>query len=77
MDQVSVMHHMNKLIIAITGDCGNRIECARVTDTPPTTLIETILKRYGGFDYYHILLVDGYNTMAFTKAVNGNSDGGE
>ncbi|XP_050297163.1 uncharacterized protein LOC126736704 isoform X2 [Anthonomus grandis grandis] len=61
----------------LTGDCGNKVECAGAGGTPPATLIEFTLNGYGGIDYYDISLVDGYNTMASVEPVGGSGDGGQ
>ncbi|XP_060527320.1 uncharacterized protein LOC132702590 [Cylas formicarius] len=61
----------------LTGDCGNKLECAGAGGTPPATLVEITLDGYGGIDYYDISLVDGYNSMASIEPVNGQGDGGQ
>lgn len=45
----------------LTGDCGNRVECAGNGGAPPASLAEITLKGYGQLDYYDISLVDGFN----------------
>ncbi|XP_030758258.1 pathogenesis-related protein 5-like [Sitophilus oryzae] len=38
----------------MTGDCGNRVECAGAGGVPPATLLEIKLKGDAGLDYYDI-----------------------
>ncbi|XP_030754553.1 pathogenesis-related protein 5-like isoform X2 [Sitophilus oryzae] len=60
----------------MTGDCGNRVECAGAGGVPPATLLEIKLKGDAGLDYYDISLVDGFNIRAFIEPVGGRGDGG-
>ncbi|CAH1988685.1 unnamed protein product [Acanthoscelides obtectus] len=45
----------------LTGDCGNKLQCAGAGGVPPATLAEVTLKGDAGKDFYDISLVDGYN----------------
>ncbi|XP_022905192.1 uncharacterized protein [Onthophagus taurus] len=57
-----------------TGDCGNRIKCGGNGGTPPATLVEIQLRAHAGQDFYDISLVDGFNSMALIRPVNGKGD---
>ncbi|XP_056643063.1 uncharacterized protein LOC130449334 [Diorhabda sublineata] len=61
----------------LTGDCGNKIECAGAGGTPPVSLAEITLKGYGGLDYYDISLVDGFNIPISIEPVGGTGDGSQ
>ncbi|XP_022754757.1 thaumatin-like protein 1b [Durio zibethinus] len=46
----------------LTGDCGSgKLECSGNGASPPATLAEFTLDGAGGFDFYDVSLVDGYN----------------
>lgn len=46
----------------VTGDCGSgNLQCSGSGATPPATLAEFTLNGAGGFDYYDVSLVDGFN----------------
>nr|XP_022916764.1 thaumatin-like protein 1b [Onthophagus taurus] len=55
-----------------TGDCGNIIECNGNGGAPPATLVEINLRAHAGQDFYDISLVDGFNSKALIRPVNGN-----
>lgn len=45
-----------------TADCGSgAVECGSACAVPPATLAEFTLNGGGGFDFYDVSLVDGYN----------------
>lgn len=58
----------------LTGDCGNRLECAGNGGVPPATLVEITLRGWNGLDYYDISLVDGFNTKASVMLLNQKRD---
>ncbi|KAE8658925.1 Thaumatin-like protein 1 [Hibiscus syriacus] len=46
----------------LTGDCGSgNLECSGNGAAPPATLAEFTLDGAGGFDFFDVSLVDGYN----------------
>ncbi|XP_030758256.1 pathogenesis-related protein 5-like [Sitophilus oryzae] len=59
----------------LTGDCGNKLQCAGAGGVPPVTLLEITLKGDAGKDYYDISLVDGFNVRGFIEPVGGKGDG--
>ncbi|CAG9855907.1 unnamed protein product [Phyllotreta striolata] len=59
----------------LTGDCGDRIECAGNGGAPPASLAEITLKGSGGLDYYDLSLVDGFNLAISFEPVGGSGDG--
>ncbi|XP_074028083.1 uncharacterized protein [Leptinotarsa decemlineata] len=61
----------------LTGDCGNRVQCAGNGGAPPATLVEITLKGAGGLDFYDISLVDGFNIPASIEPIGGKGDGGQ
>nr|AAW56442.1 PR-5-like protein [Diaprepes abbreviatus] len=61
----------------VTGDCGDKLECAGSGGVPPVTLVEITLKGDSGLDNYDVSLVDGYNIEASIEPVNGQSDGSD
>ncbi|XP_045468648.1 pathogenesis-related protein 5-like [Harmonia axyridis] len=60
----------------LTGDCGNRYECAGAGGNPPASLAEITLKGHEGLDFYDISLVDGFNLKVSMAPLGGQSDGG-
>jgi hypothetical protein len=59
----------------ITGDCGSStVECAGGGGVPPVTLAEFTLNGAGGFDFYDVSLVDGYN-LPMTVVAEGGTGG--
>ncbi|KAL0543421.1 hypothetical protein IC582_018517 [Cucumis melo] len=57
-----------------TADCGSgSVECGGACATPPATLAEFTLNGGGGFDFYDVSLVDGYNIAMQIVAVGGKS----
>ncbi|XP_060534577.1 uncharacterized protein LOC132706992 [Cylas formicarius] len=61
----------------LTGDCGNKLECAGAGGQPPATLIEITLKGSGGLDFYDVSLVDGFNVEGSIEPVGGQGDNGQ
>nr|CAI5847120.1 unnamed protein product [Callosobruchus analis] len=61
----------------LTGDCGNRLECAGAGGVPPATLAEITLKGDAGQDFYDISLVDGYNIQMSMTPIGDSGDGSQ
>ncbi|XP_056643862.1 uncharacterized protein LOC130449844 [Diorhabda sublineata] len=61
----------------LTGDCGNKVECAGAGGTPPVSLAEITLKGSGGLDFYDISLVDGFNIPISIEPSGGQGDGSQ
>lgn len=55
----------------VTGDCGNRIQCAGAGGRPPVSLAEFTLDGHGDMDYYDVSLVDGYNLPISIFLIDG------
>ncbi|OVA19848.1 Thaumatin [Macleaya cordata] len=61
----------------VTADCGSvKIECAGGGAAPPATLAEFTLNGAGGFDFYDVSLVDGYNLQMLVVPQGGSGGGG-
>ncbi|XP_022132369.1 thaumatin-like protein 1b [Momordica charantia] len=57
-----------------TADCGSgAVECQGACAAPPATLAEFTLNGGGGFDFYDVSLVDGYNIAMGIVAQGGKS----
>ncbi|CAH1954687.1 unnamed protein product [Acanthoscelides obtectus] len=59
----------------LTGDCGNKLQCAGAGGVPPASLAEIKLKGNSGLDNYDVSLVDGFNIPIAFWPVNGKADG--
>ncbi|CAK9320750.1 unnamed protein product [Citrullus colocynthis] len=57
-----------------TADCGSgAVACGGACAAPPATLAEFTLNGGGGFDFYDVSLVDGYNIAMQIVPVGGKS----
>ncbi|KAK8572586.1 hypothetical protein V6N13_048174 [Hibiscus sabdariffa] len=56
----------------LTGDCGSgKLECSGNGAAPPATLAEFTLDGAGGFDFFDVSLVDGYNAPMLVAPKGG------
>ncbi|XP_044001609.1 pathogenesis-related thaumatin-like protein 3.5 [Aphidius gifuensis] len=62
----------------VTGDCGNKIECAGAGGVPPVTLGEWTFDdpNVPGVDFYDVSLVDGFNLPMRITPTGGNEPNG-
>jgi hypothetical protein len=59
----------------VTGDCGSeKIECSGNSGALPATLAKFMLNGAGGFDFFVISLVDGYNLPMMVTPHGGTTN---